>query len=129
MRRTGVHQSRAGGSRSPCFRSPNLSDDSVVQNVYSVTWTSSSTTATRGRPGAGATTGRPRTSWPPCKESALSTWFSSHPGADVAVYREAGTLAVANATADALATTVHAADGDTLTVDLGPGEIKWFAVP
>jgi 1,3-beta-galactosyl-N-acetylhexosamine phosphorylase len=64
--------------------------------------------------------------WSAAREEMLSTWYSSHPGADVAAYPDAGTFAVANTGEEAVATTVCDGNGEALEVSLGPGEIKWF---
>ncbi|MHC4782973.1 MAG: 1,3-beta-galactosyl-N-acetylhexosamine phosphorylase, partial [Planctomycetota bacterium] len=65
--------------------------------------------------------------WAADKESELNKWFSSNLNTDCAAYPVTGNFAVVNNVNSAQKTTVCDRQGQTITVELKPYEMKWFS--
>ena len=66
--------------------------------------------------------------WSCGAEGELERWFSTNVNVDVHAYEATGRFCVVNNTDQAQHTTVYRGDGSVMDQDLGPGEIRWYAI-
>ena len=66
--------------------------------------------------------------WSARKEEELHRWFSTNCNVEIHAYVQGGKFCAVNNTYTPQSTTVYRGDGTAFSLDLAPGEIRWFEI-
>ena len=66
--------------------------------------------------------------WSARKEEELHRWFSTNCNVEIHAYVQSGKFCAVNNTYTPQSTTVYRGDGTAFSLDLAPGEIRWFEI-